>query len=235
MPDRPRPGTIGQRFPNQRFFVFWNQLLRNRIGQNCPIAPARALKIPKAKNRTERACFVTEPRLQGAVAQTSSRGEDTTERRSLESHVEEQDAEVGQTSRSEAGVHAGLSSAPNRPPDLEVRRGSGDPHHQRRRDIHLYGWPGGPWRLLSVAAPSDGRGSVTRVAAQQDLNNEAGSPFDEGKPASLANCQAAGLDGSILIRTSTSKRAGCCARPDCLAPGPCRSRRPCSARSEWGC
>ena len=74
---------------------------------------------------------------------------------------------MGLTSRSAAGVHAGLSPAPNLKPDLEVRCRSGDPPHLRRRDFHLYGWPGGPWRLLAVAAPSDGRGSETTAAQKQ--------------------------------------------------------------------
>src|SRR5208337_4237645 len=37
-------------------------------------------------------------------------------------------------------------------PDLAVRRRRGRLPHQRGRDFHLYGWPGGPWRLSPETA-----------------------------------------------------------------------------------
>jgi hypothetical protein len=121
----------------------------------CDFALSKSLRKPlHVKHQCARASlrgnrsFTAAAQKNGSV--TTRRN--NAKRRSVESHVEEQDAEVGQTSRSAARVHAGLSHLPNRKPDLEVRRGSGDPPHQRRRDFHLYGWPGGPQRLLVIAA-----------------------------------------------------------------------------------
>ena len=58
---------LGNDFPTSHFTTFRINDLENRVGQNCPIASARSLKIPKAKNRRERSCVVTEPRLKRAV------------------------------------------------------------------------------------------------------------------------------------------------------------------------
>src|SRR5208337_4838909 len=92
------------------------------------------------------------PGLQG----TAPCGRASRERkdRSHENHAEEPGLEVGRTSRSAAGVHAGLFLAPKPEPDLEVRRGSRDPPHQCCRDFHLDGWRAEPWRLPAVAARS---------------------------------------------------------------------------------
>jgi hypothetical protein len=110
----------------------------------CDFALSKSLRKPlHVKHQCARASlrgnrsFTAAAQKNGSV--TTRRN--NAKRRSLESHVEEQDAEVGQTSRSAAGVHAGLSPAPN--PEAG---------------------PGGPARVWRPAPPAPPRLSSLWVA-----------------------------------------------------------------------